>query len=330
MPGIASTAPLGRPLAGLRLGLLGAGLAASLGGMPSLAAAAGAPCPGGLFSIRAMVTRVQPADASLFRRAAAGGAPVPLAVGGVLCEGDALEFGPVAPTTVEIYEAGEVVTLDGRRGPYRVRSGARAVLAAASAYIGSAFGGLGDLALPQDRPRPTASRGDAADAEGASAPIRPVRPLRDLPRQRLSVEARPVLAWTGGTPPYACQALDADAEVRWSAGGLQTGWCGADADPAHTARLVVRDARGSSAGWNVQPAAADAVPRPPWLSGPAAPDAALSSADRTAWAIWLWQSAGPEWRLQAVAMLDAQAGREWLARYFLDSVLGELPLLEPR
>jgi hypothetical protein len=293
--------------------------------LPALAVAGGAPCPGGLFSIQAMVTRVQPADSVLFRIPSAGGAPVALIAGGILCEGDMLEFGPVASgVKVEIYEAGQVITVDGGLGAYRVKSGARAVLAAASAYIATALGGVGDLAMPQDRPRPTAARGGEADE---AAPIRPIRTLRDLPRQRLSTEARPVLAWTGGVPPYACQVLDAETEVRWAAGGIESGWCKAETGEASAARLIVRDARGRSAGWNVRAAAPAEVPRPAWLPGAVV---TLSSADRTAWAIWLWQDGGPEWRLQAVAMLDAQARDEWLARYFLDGVLGELPLLQPR
>ena len=56
------------------------------------AAAPNPPCPQGWLGIQAMVTRVSPANASLARLPAGGRAMVPLSLGGVLCEGDTLEF----------------------------------------------------------------------------------------------------------------------------------------------------------------------------------------------------------------------------------------------
>lgn len=290
------------------------------------AAAPNPPCPQGWLGIQAQVTRVSPASASLGRLPAGAHSVVPLSIGGVLCEGDTLQFpAESGDAVVEIYEAGRIVSVDARKGPYKLKDGVRAKLSAAAAYINAALEGVGDLGLPQSRPQPTASRGAAA-AE-ASSPIRAVKPMRDLPRQRLSPDVRPVVGWLGGAGPYACLALDDDGEPLWKHAGIDNGWCNYATDLARARRLIVRDAQGRSAGWNVAPASAEDVPRPPWLAAGAT---GLSQADSTAWGIWLWQSAGPEWRLQAIGMLDAASKSEWLARYFVDSVLGEAPVLAPR
>lgn len=289
-------------------------------------AAPNPPCPQGWLGIQAQVTRVSPASTSLGRLPAGARAVVPLSIGGVLCEGDTLQF----PTgsgdvVVDLYEAGRIVSVEARKGPYKVMDGVRAKVSAAAAYINAALEGIGELGLPQSRPQPTASRGGAT-AE-TSSPIRAVKPLRDLPRQRLTPDVRPIVGWLGGAGPYACLALDDDGEPLWNQPGIDTGWCNYATDLARAKRLIVRDAQGRSAGWNVAPASAEDVPRPPWVAVDAIK---LSHADSTAWGIWLWQSAGPEWRLQAIGMLDAASKSEWLARYFVDSVLGEVPVLAPR
>ncbi len=44
-------------------------------------------------------------------------------------------------------------------------------------------------------------------------------------------------------------------------------------------------------------------------------------ADRTAWAVWLFKSGDPAWRLQSLSMLQSARSTVWFAGYFLDSVL---------
>lgn len=283
------------------------------------------PCPSGWLSVRAMVTRVSPPGAELARRPAGGLASVPLAVGGVLCEGDALLFASGAEDAqVELYEASKLVTWVGRRGPYTVPSGLKAKFGAASAYLSAAFESAGELGPPPTRPNPTAARGNSS--KSAASPIREVKHLRDLPRQRLANGARPTVAWLGGIAPYSCQALSEDGVALWSQSDIAAGWCTYPADLMRAARLVVRDAQGRSAGWNITVATRDELPRPGWVQREFA---TLGATEMVAWAIWIWQNAGPEWRLQAVAMLGSAAQSEWLASYFLDSVLAEVPVVAP-
>lgn len=297
------------------------------GHAPSALAGAGElPCPSGWLSVRAMVTRVSPPRAELVRRTAGSQASVPIAVGGVLCEGDALLFASAAEDVqVELYEAGKLVTWAGHRGPYTVPSGLKASLGAAAAYLSAVFEGASELGPPPMRPNPTAARGDGSTA--AASPIQAVKHLRDLPRQRLAHGARPTVAWLGGVGPYTCQALGEDGDALWSHRDIAAGWCTYPPDLTRSTRLVVRDAQGRSAGWNIAAAMRDELPRPAWVARDAATPAAPELA---AWAIWIWQNAGPEWRLQAVAMLGTAAQSEWLASYFLDSVLAEVPVVAPR
>jgi len=137
----------------------------------------------------------------------------------------------------------------------------------------------------------------------------------------------PVLVgWRDGVAPYACEAVDDSADVVWRGPPVTAAWCSvAPAGKTAVARLLVRDAARRSVGWNVAPATWRDVPRPEWVAADAT--AASSPADVTAWGIWLWREGGAPWRLQALAMLDAAAPRQWLASAFVDEVMAETPLV---
>jgi hypothetical protein len=109
--------------------------------------------------------------------------------------------------------------------------------------------------------------------------------------------------------------------------GIEAGWCEfGKLDGA--VRLRVRDANRRSEGWNVTLVSWSDVPRPDWLAASATPN--IASGDLTAWGIWLWSQHGAEWRMQSMAMLNSASRREWLAQYFLDHILAETPLVQPR
>jgi hypothetical protein len=292
------------------------------------AAAPGATaCDQGWLGVQAMVARVSPVGTRLLRRPAGGQTAVPLAVNGVLCGGDTLEFAsPQAPATVELYQAGGMVTRSAQQGPYTVPIGVRAMFSAAAAFLGAALEGAGELGAPPSRPQVTASRGEAG-APAESTPIRSIKPLRDLPRQRIAADSRPIVGWRGGAAPYTCRALSPDGEAVWGSEHLNAAWCNFALGGAPVGRLQVRDAQGRSAGWNVDLVAPGDVPRPSWLPNGAN---VVSDADTTAWALWLWQQGGAEWRLQALAMLNGVAGREWAASLLLDNVLAETPVVTAR
>ena len=294
---------------------------------PGFATAGEPACPRGWFGIQAMVTRIDPSTGKVGKRPV-GGRSADVVVNGVLCEGETLLFPKGSEkVVVELYEAGRVVIVDARQEPYTIRGGASEVLSAALAYVATAFEGALGLGLPPSRPQPTASRGKDAPEAASTRQIQAILHLRNLPRQRITDGTRPVVAWREGAGPYACQALSDGTAVLWARTDLDAGWCEFGADMQRTARLVVRDARGRSAGWNVVRAVWTEVPRPEWI---ALGTPVVSSADLTAWAIWIWEKAGPQWRLQSLGMLNAEASSEWLASYFLDSVLAETPLLAPR
>lgn len=296
------------------------------GSMSGIAAASEPTCPGGWFGVQAQVTRINPANATVQVRNARGYSSV-LVAPMVLCEGDTILFRNGSDgTVVELRLTGEWVQVEANKGPYTIKGGTRGVSHAARAYLDAALD-VFSLGAPPPRPNPTASRGNGTAPAAAEEPIRTILHLRNLPRQRITADAHPVVGWRGGVAPYACQALNENADVIWAKAELGSGWCefGGRLDPA--ARLVVRDATGRSAGWNLAVVAWPNVPRPEWVRANM-PD--LSSADMTAWAIWIWETAGPEWRLQSLGMLNTAARAEWLASYFVDSVLAEAPPLRPR
>jgi hypothetical protein len=94
-----------------------------------------------------------------------------------------------------------------------------------------------------------------------------------------------------------------------------------DTNPA---RLEVRESggddllTGDNLTWRLTAASDRDLPRPPWLSRA---KAIVGDADRTAWAVWLFKSGDPTWRLQSLSMLQSARGTVWFAGYFLDSVL---------
>lgn len=285
------------------------------------------PCAGGWLSVQAMVTRISPGTAKVSKRAGAG--PVTdLKVAGVLCEGESLLFANAADgSLVELYEAGKVVVVEARYGSYTVKSGVHAALSAAASYVNAALSGASDLGPPPARPSPTGVRGDAASAQDAARQVRPILPLRGLPRQKVSVGARLIVGWRDGVAPYSCEVHDDDGPITSSRTSTSQGWCEMPADLRRAVRLVVRDGVGRSTGWNIAVITESQVPRPQWL--PAGAGFAPGT-DQTAWAIWLWQHGGPEWRLQALGMLNASAGSEFLAGYFVDRVLAEVPPIAHR
>ena len=295
--------------------------------IPAPAAPKEEPCRRGWFGVQAIVTRISPASATV-QKLSAQGYSSKIAVNFALCDGDTIVFPDGGDgTVVELYKTGEVVHVEASKGPYAIKGGARATIRAATAYVDAAFEALLNLGPPPPRPNPTASRGTGASALAAEEHIQAILNLRNLPRQRVTADAHPIIGWRGGIAPYACQVLNDSSEVVWTLANLGAGWCEFGASLGPAVRLVVRDAGGRSVGWNVATVPWLDVPRPEWVP---VETSMLPSADRTAWAIWIWQRAGPEWRLQSLGMLNKAARVEWLANYFVDSVLAEVPPLKPR
>ena len=279
------------------------------------------PCASGLFGVAAQIVRIEPAGGLASKRLASGQEEL-IGVDGLVCAGDTLELkrgGPVSK--VELYAQGQKKVLV---SPDRFESKQGAISYAAQALTfvaGIARGAESIIKPPPDIPGPTAARGGNANTPAMVLQIRAMRLLRDLPRQSLTADVQPVLSWREGVEPYVCQAMSDLGDVVWQEPRPRvTSWCEMAPDLDQAAQLVVRDARGRTESWNIRRVAWSEVPRPEWIG---TASNTLSSADRTAWAWWLWKVAGPAWRLQALAMLHEMAPKEFVAGYLRNQLLAE-------
>ena len=291
-----------------------------LGIVAPSAGRAAAPCPAGLFGVAAQIVRIEPAGAQASKHLAAG-QEEPIGVDGLICAGDTLELKPGGPVSmVELYAQGQkkVLVAPDR---FEARQGVISYATQALGFVSGITRGAESIKPPPDIPGPTAARGGDAGAPPMVLQIRAMRLLQDLPRQSLTVDTRPVLSWREGVEPYVCQAMSDFGDIVWQEPRPRNAsWCEMTVQLSRATQLTVRDARGRTESWNIRLVAWADVPRPEWLRS--APDA-MSSADRTAWAYWLWKVAGPSWRLQALAMLHAITPKEFLAGYLRDQLLAE-------
>jgi hypothetical protein len=137
-----------------------------------------------------------------------------------------------------------------------------------------------------------------------------LRPLDGLPLDGARVPAGAggglALAWAGGLPPFEVQvAAASDGRVLARATAVQARQA-RFADlviPAAPLLVTLRDAEGQSVVARLLP-----EPRPP-----SAFPAAAAAAAPVAYAIVLYEEAGPEWRLEALRRLLARAARDPLA-----------------
>ncbi len=300
-------------------------LAAAAVALPMAAAQAGEGCPASVFGVAAQIVRVEPPGKRAVKTLP-DRQEVSVGVDDLICAGETLEFRGGGATRIEIYVSG------GRRElvpsqSFRAEPGVLRFSSQALAFLANAAQGLSSIKSPPEIPRPTAVRGAAGAASAVALQIRAMRLLEDLPRQRLTPDAHPVLSWRDGVAPYECQAISEQGDTTWRAdSAVSTSWCVMPAQVGPAVRLLVRDGKSRLVGWNVLRVSWTEVPRPDWIAADAS---ALSPADRTAWAWWLWKSGGPPWRLQALAMLDELAPQEWVAGYLRDNVLAEASAFAP-
>jgi hypothetical protein len=272
-------------------------------------------CKEGWFGVKAQIVRIDPAGQKVFRRR--GSEPdAPVGVDDTLCAGDVLRL-PNEVKSIDYYEGGRTVHLTERT---YTAGGTGSFGGKAGEYVKLLMGSVAVLSPPPPRPAATSSRGTVAVQAG---PAQAILPLKDLPRQHIAIGLSTYVSWRDGHAPYACEVTDESADPLWKGTATEQGWCTIPVENRAAARLSVRDADRRALGWNVQVVQWTDVPRPKWIDGLAASQ--LPAAQTTAWALWLWREAAPEWRLQALGMLGSAAKNEWLAGYFLDGVLNESP-----
>jgi hypothetical protein len=282
-------------------------------------------CEQGWLLVQAQVANVSPAGARAERLTPNRKRRL-VHAGDLLCNGDTL----IVPkdASVELNVAGRAVLVGGAKPSYVVEGGAASGRAAISEYLRLALATIESLPPPEKRPQSTQGRGAGGPGAGGGLPIKPILYLDELPRQRLTPDLPVVVAWRNGAAPFSCETSDANANVIWKSPPSAALSCQVGTRAGSAARLVVRDAGQRSEGWNLARAQWSAVPRPDWIG--AAGGLRMPSGELGAWAIWLWQNGGEEWRLQALGMLNAAARNEWLASYFLDQALAEVPPLLPK
>ena len=296
-----------------------AGLAAALAS--SAAFGVEAPCSGGWFSVRAELVRTMPASASVFRLETSG-KQSELFDGQLLCEGDTLVVEPPLQY-IEVRQGSRVFQVPVAEHRWTVPHGVAVAGAAAAEYVRLAMATLTVFSPPPSRPKATSVRGPE---EGAPAPPRAIRFIDGGEHERLTADRPAIVAWSGGTPPFACVG-DTASSTPTDAGTAR--WCEFRAPLARQAGSIGMSASdGKAIRWKIEKRAWRDVPRPDWVAHSEAPPA--SAIDELAWALWLWQHAPADWRLQSLSMLDDAARSEWLAGYVLDLTLNEAPPTLPQ
>lgn len=286
--------------------------------LPLVGMAAGVPCTGGVLGTAAQVVKIEPTETRI-NKLTPRGETVALAAGDALCHGDSVLV-PSQPPQVRLvlYAGGEHRVLEPGQ-QFTAPRERPSVLAEAAVLLDSLRARDGTLRSTPDVSSPRASRAPGGGNEAPAMQIAPLRTLRELPRQRLTPDVTPTLAWREGLGPYTCMAVSEFGDPLWQQ----------EVDASHSSCAVppglqaarqfqVRESRGPTVVWNLRWETWPAVPRPSWVP----PDASnLGPPERTAWAMWLWQSGPPEWRLQALGMLNLQASKEWAAGHLRDLIL---------
>jgi hypothetical protein len=281
-------------------------------GLNQPARAAAAMCVNGVFDVKAQVVFIDPADGVPTKRAI-NGQETDLELNGVLCSGESISLpanGKVRQ--IVIYQAGKNVLVRAGDPPFKVKSGILAYAGRALAFADGLLGAAGELGAPPDIAVDTTSRSSLSEL--SAAPWLGA----DLPPQRLTRDLAAIVMWDGGSGPFTCSVQSKRAKILWKRKSERVRWCELRSSLTGSSRLVVHDAAGHSLSWTIARAPWSDVPRPEWIS---VAQSSVPPADRTAWALWLWTTAGPEWRLQALSMLNDLARSEFLARYARDSIL---------
>lgn len=292
--------------------------------VPARAQADARRCPESFLGVRALVAKIEPAGQT-FAKQLANGSQETVGLSGVVCVGESV----VLPSNglvrrVELYVGWGIEVVTPKRA-FRNEGGVIAAMGQAASFLSQTLGIARDLRAPR---RPTATHSRGPEQKGAPVgQVRALAGLKDLPIQRLTSDTAPVIAWRDGKGPYECEARDNRGERTWSAkaGPTDAAWCAFGAELRGAIQLLVIDAAAGRESWDIQRASWPEVPRPEWVGKETR---TLSSADRAAWALWLWKEGGREWRLQALGMLNQLAPALWAAGYARDGILnGELHLV---
>lgn len=286
-------------------------------------------CSSGLLGIVASIERIDPPDLLVNVQRTPGAPTEQRKVDTCLRGGEIVTLHKNRVQKVQLFANGDFFWITAgppHNGIYKVPE-SQTILEKAKSYIDA----IEDLKLairssPQTS-RGTFVRGELDDKTPNLPPHQPlehIRILRNLPTQQIASTAAIALSWREGTGPWKCEGLLRNMPASESLSAT-TSWCVLPSTKHPLTRLSVRDARGAQIGWNVITVSATVVPRPGWINQP---EDRLSPADRTAWAIWVWRSAGPQWRLQAVSMLSETADKSWLAGYVFNSILNDAPLIQ--
>lgn len=287
-------------------------------------------CSSGLLGVDASIYRIEPADLPVNVQSAMGTQAEERKAGDCLRAGEILTLQNKAQKVV-LFTKGDFkpITADPpQNGVYEAPKGI-SFSDKAAAWVNMLKELKSITSTPIRESTGTSTPRGEADRDNNLAPmprqpLQNIKTLRHLPWQQISSNATVLLSWRGGESPWKCAGLGQDGAAVTEAQSVSGNWCVLSIIQRPPMRLSVKDARGDKIGWNVATVSPAAVPRPEWI---AQPETGLSSADRTAWAIWVWKSAGSQWRLQALSMLNENSKSSWLAGYVLNSILNDAPIV---
>lgn len=286
----------------------------------SAVVASPADCPGGLLGVAAQIVTVEPQGAALLRTTSKD-QKVQAVAGQHLCHGESVAVPAAGQAVSAVLHVGWQRRVLERGQSYSAPAINAVPHAQAVALLDSLQLPDGGLRIAPDVPEPRLVRSGREATTGPALQLTTLRTLRSLPRQALTDDLAPVLAWREGVGPYSCNAISVQGDVITSrSADERASWCALPSGQTSATQLLVRESRGPSVTWNVRWVDWADVPRPPALP-PLSPTA--STADRAAWALWLWREAPPAWRLQGLAMLHQLAPQAWLAGYARDLILAE-------
>lgn len=285
-------------------------------------------CSSDLLSVVASIYRIEPPNLPVNVQSAKGAQIETRKIHDCLRAGEILTLQDKAQK-VELFIKNNFVRITAGKpfnGTYKVPEGVP-FSDKASAYIKAAVELFSITSSPLRTPTATGiSRGDSDNdlLPSPRQPLRNIQTLRNLPTQQIASNTTAVLSWREGDGPWTCEGLAQDGATVTESESVSRGWCVIPKTERPLVRLLVKDARGDKIGWNVSTVSSAAIPRPEWINQP---EETLSSADHTAWAIWVWRSAGPQWRLQALSMLNENSESSWLAGYVLNGILNDAPVV---
>ena len=272
------------------------------------------PCKRSVLGTAGVIYRVVPSSSSVSIEGVDGTIRTAVA-DDCLSGGETLRV-PKETERVVIYDGVDLIAVE-RLGSYKAKRGLAGTTRAAMDYLGRFLDAVQRNGIPSRQPDAIRGIGFSPAARTRQT-FRMVGSLHVPAVQRVIAGSTLTVGWQGGRAPWHCLLYGEDNAAA-SKLDVSKPQCDIKVDTKVPARLEVGESGSDNVlAWRLTTASDHDVPRPPWLFET---KETAGDADRTAWAVWLWKSGDPAWRLQSLSMLQSARSTVWFAGYFLDSVL---------